>query len=170
MSKQPKEKSMIGIYFLLIMFLFYVFLFFLNNTLFYSSLNFFYKIIKQIFWIFFLVFFLMILTNYFFTKERILKYFSKGSGRKSWFLAIFLGILSAGPIYMWYPLLSEFKDKGMRMGLISCFLYNRAIKIPLLPLMVFYFSLEYALILLIVMIFASIVQGIVVEKIMGVGK
>jgi len=60
-------------------------------------------------------------------------------GIKKWIFVIIGGVLSTGAIYMWYPFLADLKDKGLNYGLISCFLYNRAIKIPLLPLMVFYF-------------------------------
>jgi len=112
----------------------------------------------------------MILTNYFFTPQTTLKYLGKSSTKKSWILVIIFGILSVGPIYMWYPLLAELKEKGMREGLIACFLYNRAIKIPLLPLMVFYFSLKFTAILLLIMIFFSVVQGILIEKINSGGK
>ncbi len=164
-KSQPSEKSRIGLYFMLIMFISYIILFFINNNLFYKSLNFFWKIIQNIWWVFILIFFLMVFTNYFFTNRIILKYLSKGSGKKSWFLVIIFGILSHGPIYMWYPLLAELQEKGMRPALIACFLYNRAIKIPLFPLMIIYFSLKYALVLLIVMIFISIINGTILEKI-----
>ncbi len=66
---------------------------------------------------------------------------------------------------MWYPLLSDLKDKGLNYGLISCFLYNRAIKIPLIPLAIIYFGFKYIFILTIVMIFISIIQGILIDKI-----
>ncbi|MEA2074619.1 MAG: hypothetical protein U9O85_02630 [Euryarchaeota archaeon] len=64
------------------------------------------------------------------------KYAGEGSGIKGWFLAISAGIISHGPIYIWYPLLKELRDRGMRSGLIAAFMYSRAIKIPLLPYIV----------------------------------
>ena len=80
------------------------------------------------------------------------------------------GILSSGPIYMWYPLLADLKHKGLSYGLIACFLYNRAIKIPLLPLAIIYFSWRYLFILTFVMIFMSILQGLIINKLMEVKK
>jgi len=77
-------------------------------------------------------------------------------------IALF-GILSHGPIYVWYPLLKDLKEHGMRTGLVTVFLYNRAIKIPLLPIMIFYFGISFVIILSIYMIIASIFQGKIIE-------
>jgi len=107
----------------------------------------------------------MALMNHFVTKEFIIKHFTKGSNARSWTFAIITGIFSMGPIYMWYPLLAEAKDKGISHGLIACFLYNRAIKIHLFPVAIFYFGIKYVLILLIVMVSMSIAQGIIINKI-----
>ena len=67
---------------------------------------------------------------------------------------------------MWYPLLAELKEKGIGYGYLATFLYNRAIKIPLLPIAIFYFGLKYVVILTIVMIFISIIQGIIINRIL----
>lgn len=92
----------------------------------------------------------------------------KDKGMKKWFFVIIGGILSSGPIYMWYPLLADLRNKGLNYGLIACFLYNRSIKIPLIPLAIIYFSWKYIIILLLVMILASIIQGIIINKLMEV--
>ena len=57
------------------------------------------------------------------------------------------------------------KKKGMKTSLAATFLYARAIKPALLPLMVFYFGLTYVIVLTVVMIIFSMVQGLIVEKI-----
>jgi len=132
-------------------------------------MNFFYDIILKIIPVFILVFILMAITNYFITPRFVIKHL-KEKGIKKWFFVIVGGILSTGPIYMWYPLLADLKNKGLDYGLIACFLYNRAIKIPLLPLAVIYFSWQYILVLSFVMIFASVVQGIIINKLMDVKK
>ena len=152
-------------YFLLIVVLAYVILFFINKELSFLSLNFFSNILIKIVPILVLVFILMSLVNYFFTSKFISKHLGE-KGIRKWIFVIVGGILSTGAIYMWYPLLADLKSKGLSYGLIACFLYNRAIKIPLLPLMIFYFSLQYVLILSFVMIFMSVVQGIIINKIM----
>jgi len=150
-------------YFLIVIGLIYFTLLIFKQDLFFSSLNFFGKILLKIIPIFILVFILMSLTNYFITPKFIMKHF-KEKGTKKWFFAIVGGILSVGPIYMWYPLLADLKNKGLSYGIMACFLYNRAIKIPLLPIAIFYFGWRYILILSFVMIFMSVTQGIVINK------
>ena len=59
--------------------------------------------------------------------------------------------------------LKQLQEQGMRTGLIAVFLYNRAIKIPLLPLMVYYFGLKFVIVLLFYMIIASLVEGKIIE-------
>jgi uncharacterized membrane protein YraQ (UPF0718 family) len=91
----------------------------------------------------------------------------KISGLKGWVFAVVFGFLSMGPVYMWYPLVEELKKQGLRYGLIAVFLYNRAIKIPFIPLMIFYFGVRYVFILFFVMIFMSLIQGVLIEKLMS---
>ena len=134
-----------------------------------SSLIFFYQLIYKMIPIFIFIFVLMTLSNYFITPEFIIKHL-KEKGIKKWFFMIVGGILSSGPIYMWYPLLADLKKKGLSYGLIACFLYNRAIKIPLLPLAIIYFSWQYILVLTIVMVVISVIQGILINKLMEVNK
>ena len=151
-------------YFLTAVAVIYAVVFFINKNSFFTAGNFFIKILKTIIPVFILVFILMTIINYFVTKKTIIKHFGEKSV-KAWFFAVVGGIISHGPIYMWYPLMSDAKEKGVNYGLISCFLYNRAIKIPLLPVIIFYFGIKYVLILLIVMIIMSVAQGIIINKI-----
>jgi uncharacterized membrane protein YraQ (UPF0718 family) len=116
-----------------------------------------------------LVFGVMFLTNLFFQSNRVVRFLGAGSGLKGWMLAIAGGIVSSGPIYMWYPLLSDLKEKGMKDSLIAAFLYNRAIKIPLLPMMVYYFGWNFALVLSIYMVLFSVADGVLVQSLVGKG-
>jgi uncharacterized membrane protein YraQ (UPF0718 family) len=74
-------------------------------------------------------------------------------------------MLSHGPIYIWYPLLEGLREQGMRSGLVAAFLYNRAIKLPHLPLMVYYFGTMFVVVLLMYMVIASIIMGKLIEMI-----
>jgi len=170
MKFKDKLKQLSGSwYFLIIIFLIYLLLFIFRQDLFSSSLNLFYDILLKIIPIFIIVFVLMTLSNYFITPKFVIKHL-KEKGIKKWFFVIIGGVLSSGPIYMWYPLLADLKNKGLNYGLIACFLYNRAIKIPLIPLAIIYFSWQYILILTIVMVIISIIQGILINKLMEVKK
>lgn len=106
----------------------------------------------------------MAFINYFITPKRIKKYIGHKTSLRSWFIAIITGIVSTGPIYMWYPMLRELRDKGIGNGFVATFLYNRAIKIPLIPMIIFYFGVKFTIILTIVMIIFSVIQGMIIEK------
>mgnify|MGYP006297313289 CR=1 FL=1 len=103
-------------------------------------------------------------SHYAVSPDLIATYLGSDSGAIGYLVAIGGGVLSHGPVYAWYTLLADLRERGMRDGLIAVFLYNRAIKIPLLPLFLYYFRLEYAVVLLGSMILASIVQGIAVDR------
>lgn len=167
MKKSEKSKS--GWYFLILVLGLYVLTFFLDSEKLIPAFEFFINMLKNIIPVFILIFILMSLINYFITPQKIKKYIGKGNSVKSWFVAIVTGILSTGPIYMWYPMLRDLRDKGVSNGFVATFLYNRAIKIPLLPLIILYFGLKFTIILTILMIIFSIIQGMIIEKI-GVEK
>jgi uncharacterized membrane protein YraQ (UPF0718 family) len=107
------------------------------------------------------------LSNYAVTPAAIATYLGADSGATGYVIAAVGGVLSHGPVYAWYSLLADLRDRGMRDGLIAVFLYNRAIKLPLLPLFVYYFRIEYAAVLLCTMVVASIVQGIAIERLLS---
>ncbi|MBA7715913.1 hypothetical protein ES703_124972 [subsurface metagenome] len=75
-----------------------------------------------------LVFVIMLLINLFLKPARIAKFLGKGSGVKGIALSAAAGIISTGPIYVWYPLLRDLKEKGAGESSIAIFLYNRAVK------------------------------------------
>lgn len=135
-------------------------------ALFKSALFEFAALAEKIISILVLVFALMFLSNLFLDPKKINKLVGESAGTKGWIMSVAGGILSTGPIYMWYPLLSDLKEKGMRDGFIAAFLYNRAVKIPLLPMMVYYFGLKFTVILTFYMILFSIINGVFVEKLL----
>jgi len=149
-------------YFFLIVFG-YLILFFINKNKFLESLNFFLKILLQIIPIMIIIFILMFLINYFIHPKKIIKFLGKKSGIKGWIIAIISGILSHGPLYLWYPMLGDLRKKGMKKSLIATFLYNKSIKIPLIPFLIYYFSITYAIIFIIVTIIFSIISGLTTE-------
>lgn len=164
------EKNYSGWYFLGVVVLIYFIILLVNLKAFMSSLIFFKNILITVLPVLFLIFILIALTNYFVKPKFLIKYLGKNSGIKGWIISIIAGIISSGPIYMWYPLLNDLQKQGVKSGLIATFLYNRAVKIPLLPLLIFYFGIIYSLVLMFVMIIVSVLQGIIIEKIMEVKK
>lgn len=110
----------------------------------------------------FLVFLLMAVMNYFLTPKIIASHLG-GQGVRKWLIAVIGGMLSVGPVYLWYPILADLKKQGLSGGWIACFLYSRAIKVPLLPLATYYFGWQYVVILTVVMVLASIVQAQIIN-------
>jgi uncharacterized membrane protein YraQ (UPF0718 family) len=159
-----------SLFFLGFVILMYVFLFFINKQKTYLAVTKSFNIFNEIYYVFILIFILIAFTNYIIKPKIISKYLGKKAGIKGWLISIITGILSTGPIYMWYPLLKNLKQRGARDAYIATFLYNRSIKLPILPIIIFYFSLKFVIVLLTVMIFVSVIQGIIVEKIVGGNK
>ena len=160
-KKQTKNLS--GVYFGIIVLLLYGVLFLcypqkIQQAL-WASGSLFIRILP----IFSLVILSMAIINYLLTPKMIASSVGQGAGMKGWILVIGTGILSHGPVYAWYPVLQDLKQHGMRNGLIAAFLYNRAIKIPLLPMMVYYFGLPFVTVLLVWMILTSIVEGTIID-------
>jgi uncharacterized membrane protein YraQ (UPF0718 family) len=153
------------LYFLVSVIFLYLLLFFFEPESVYNSLKVTGNIFIQIIPVLLSVILFMALIDYFLHPITIAKYVGKESGIIGWFLAVSTGIISHGPIYIWYPLLKDLRDQGMRSGLIAAFLYSRAIKIPLLPLMVYYFGLLFVVVLLSYIVIASLIEGQIIELI-----
>lgn len=167
---KTSEQSRTGWYFLLVVIAIYIVVFLVKADAIMPSLKFFASIIQKIIPVFIFIFILLVVMNWLVKPEKIIKHLGKDAGIKGWFYSIIGGIISTGPIYMWYPLLSELQKHKIRQGYVAAFLYNRAVKPALLPLFIYYFGVVYAVVLTIVMIAASVLQGIIVEKIMEVKK
>ena len=162
-EKKREGGKYYGFYFLVAVIFLYFLLFFSDPEGAYNSLKVSGDILIRIIPVLFLVILFMALINYFLHPKTVAKYAGEGSGIKGWFLAISAGIISHGPIYVWYPLLKELRDRGMRSGLIAAFLYSRAIKIPLLPLLVYYFGALFVVVLLPYIVIASLIEGEIIE-------
>ncbi|MCW9046669.1 MAG: permease [Gammaproteobacteria bacterium] len=135
-----------------------------------EAFNLFTRVFNQVYPVLGLVFLLLLAANLLLEPKRIKRYLGKGSGLKGWSIAIAGGVLSIGSIYPWYAMLSELQKKGMRTELLSAFLYSRAIKLPMLPLMIHYFGAIYTLLLCLYIIVFSIINGILLEKLTVSGK
>jgi len=113
------------------------------------------------------VFTFMVLINLFLKSSVLIKYMGRGSGVKGWLVAIITGVVSMGAIYVWFPLLRDMMDKGVKPGLVATFLYNRGIKLTWLPLMVLYFGMKYVVVLTLVTVLVSVLQGMILDFFVG---
>ena len=105
------------------------------------------------------VFILLVVFNLFLNPAHIIKFFGKKSGIKGIILSSTAGIISMGPVYAWYPLLRELREKGAANSLTAIFINSRAVKPFLLPVMISYFGLKYVIVLTVVTMTGTIVAG-----------
>ena len=95
--------------------------------------------------------------------RKLTAFLSELAGWKLMLGSITAGIISMGPIYMWYPLLARLKKKGLKSRYIAAFLYARAVKLPLLPVFAFYFGWPFALAFSAVVACSAVVVGYATE-------
>lgn len=166
-NKEKKKRAWGGFIFLGSVAVLYLILFFIipDKTL--NSLKTSGNILIKLIPVLLLVILIMGLLDYFLRPKSISKHLGKESGIKGWAIALTAGTLSHGPIYAWYPLLRELKKQGMRTGLMVVFLYNRAIKIPLLPVLIAFFGIKFTIVLLIWTILASLIEAKIMEMLEG---
>jgi uncharacterized membrane protein YraQ (UPF0718 family) len=161
---REKGKSFGGFFFMLAVMALYVVVFFLNEELARDALDQAGKLLSSLAPVLVLVFVMLFLANLLIRPVWVRKHIGQYSGLKGWAVALVSGMLSVGPVYAWYALLRDLREKGMRSGLIAVFLYSRAIKLPLLPLMIHYFGLAYTLLLIAYLLLFSLLNGVAMEK------
>jgi len=166
-KKNKAKKNLFGISFLLIILCVYALLFMMNSLAFYQSVQYVGNVLYTLIPVLILVFLIMSIFHYYLKPKTISKYLGADAGWKGWFLSTVFGIFSHGSIYMWYPLFQQFHQKGMSYGFISVFLYNRSVKIPLLPALILYFGLSYTIVLLVWMIIAGLLEGKIINVLMN---
>lgn len=128
-----------------------------------SSGNVFFTIVKPLA----LVFVVMVILNVVVKPAQIARFLGKGAGIKGITLSAAAGIISMGPIYAWYPLLKKLREEGAGNAPIAIFLYNRAVKPFLLPVMIAYFGWAYVAILTALTVLVSMAFGYSMSIIMG---
>jgi uncharacterized membrane protein YraQ (UPF0718 family) len=107
-----------------------------------------------------IVFALIFLFELFLNPRRVEAYLGATSGLWGWAVAVGAGILATGPVYAWYALIGELRAKGMKASLAAAFLYARAVKFPLLPLLIHYFGLTYTVVLSVYLVIAAVLSGL----------
>jgi uncharacterized membrane protein YraQ (UPF0718 family) len=112
-----------------------------------------------------LVFALLFVFDRLLSPQRVARHLGRPGGTRGWLIALVAGILSAGPIYPWYALLAELRNKGMSASTAAVFLYARAIKLPLLPLLFHYFGSAYSVVLSLYLTVFALLSGLVMERI-----
>jgi uncharacterized membrane protein YraQ (UPF0718 family) len=105
----------------------------------------------------------MFLFNLFVTPKTLVKHMGDSTKKRGWIISIVAGVASSGPVYMWFPLVKNLRDHGVKNSFLTTFLYSRAVKIPLLPMMVYYFGLPYTIIVTSLILIFSVINGLLVS-------
>ena len=163
-KNKKNSNSSVSLIVLALISLGYVILYFSNGALFQKSMGKFLTLIIQIAPFLLIVFVVMFFNFWFMKPEIVKKHLGEQSGLKGYIYAILAGIISVGSVYVWYPLLKDLRKSGMSEKLIAVFIYNRSIKLHLLPLMILYFGLAFTSALTVVTILFSLVIGLLVQK------
>ncbi len=156
--------------FLLIVIVVYIVLYFVKKDKTLESLRHFGKNTLMIIPIFIFVILLTATINYFYPKDKIAKMLKGKAKHKTYLISLLAGIISHGPIFAWYPLLKNMKDKGLSNGAIVIFTYGKAIKLSLLPVMIGFFGQLYTIIFMLYIAIAALVQGYIYDKFFGKDK
>ena len=164
--KSPKNKKKFqfkGLKLLGIVVLLYAIAFLLDPHRGGMSLEGFWHVVKTLIPILAVVIVLTAMMNFWFDPKDLAKHLGQESGIRGWLIALAAGVVSHGPMYAWYPMIQDLREKGARDGLIVAFFYARAVKLFLLPMMAAYFGLTFTVVLTILILAAAWGQGIVMN-------
>lgn len=162
--KKDKKFQFKGLKLLAIVVIIYIVLFFVNSDKTILALNKALSTLLTILPIFAIIIILTALINFFVSPKSIAKHLGEDSGIKGYLIALIAGILSHGPMYAWYPMIEDLKKHSVKSGIIVTFFYARGLKLPMLPIMVVYFGLLFTVIISILIIIFSLLQGWFVDK------
>ncbi len=160
MKKPEKPFAFRGKYLFLTVLLFYSVLFLVNSQSALLAIQKSWDVLTKILPILALVIFFTALINYFFKPRQIAIHLGQDSGINGWLWALASGVISHGPMYAWYSLLEDLRSHGMKDELIVVFFASRAIKVPLLPVMVDYFGLLFTILISFYMLLGALLQGL----------
>jgi len=105
------------------------------------------------------VFGVLVALNLFVRPASVARWVGRGSGGKGVGLSTLAGVLSMGPIYAWYPLLSDLRGKGAGDFHLANFLGCRGVKPFLLPLMIYYFGWAFTVVVNVLLVAGALVTG-----------
>ena len=154
-----KEQAFKGVKFLMLVVFLYILLYFVDAPKTLDSLKYFFKNSIKILPVFLLVILLTALINYYFPKERIGQMLQGKPRWQTYVFSLLAGIISMGPVFAWYSLLKNLKDKHLEEGTLVTFFYGKSIKLTLLPIMIGFFGQLFSIIFMVYIAIAALLQG-----------
>jgi len=167
MEKKEKKKNSGTRKFLSFVALVFLLFLFLEPTILMAALINTFILLFKVFPVLVLAFIVNYFINRFIKEETLKRHLGFDSGIKGYFYAIAAGILIGGPPYILFPMLGEFKKSGVKDSLLATFLFNRNVKIPFIPVVIFYFGVTYTIVISVLLILFSIINGLLVGRIVN---
>ncbi len=110
-----------------------------------------------------IAFVIMFVLNMFVKPAHVTRLLGKGARAKGVVISALAGMVSTGPIYAWYPLLKDLREKGASEFHVANFLSHRAVKPFLLPVMVLYFGWMFTLVFNVLIVAGALLTALVVS-------
>ena len=130
-----------------------------------------YNLFKELIFILPAVMVLMGLFSVWVSKETVVKYLGHASGIKGLGLALFVGMMPTGPLYVAFPMASMLLKKGARVANIIIFLSAWAcIKLPQELVELRFMGFNFMIIRLSFTIVMVVVMGLLIERIDRLSK
>lgn len=121
--------------------------------------------VNQILLVLVIVFIFMFVLNLILEKDIIKNKIKNSKSSTKYIFSIIWWIFSTGPVYLWYPFLKQLHDNWLNYWHLASFIYARAVKIPFLIIMIFYFWLKYTIIFNITLVLLALIVWILTNLI-----
>ena len=106
---------------------------------------------------------MMVVLNRFLSPAVVTLFLGRNAGIKGVFLSSLAGILSMGPVYAWYPLLKNLRDKGATDFHLANFIGNRSVKPVLLPVLIIYWGWYFTSLFVLVSLVGALIVACIVS-------
>ena len=106
---------------------------------------------------------MMVVLNRFLSPAVVTLFLGRNAGLKGIFLSSLAGILSMGPVYAWYPLLKNLRDKGATDFHLANFIGNRSVKPVLLPVLIVYWGWYFTSLFVLVSLAGALIAACIVS-------
>lgn len=159
-----KDKYWFNYLFLFWVIFLYIFIWLFNINYIIDCLWYFLNIfIKQIIPLLLIVYIFIFIFNIIIKNDYIKNKIEKSSTITKYVIVILLWIISTWPVYMWFPMLKKLHEHGIKYEHIASFIYARAIKIPFLAAMFFYFWIKYTILFNWTILFLAILIWLIIN-------
>ncbi|MCD6419370.1 MAG: hypothetical protein J7L41_01475 [Synergistetes bacterium] len=151
---------------------FFVLLLYISLSLFYPGK------VQQAFWVGIGLFFKMLpifasvvlfstFLGVFLSPKFIQRFVGKDSGIKGIIIAVILGTVIVGPMWVMFPMFKTFMEKGARVAVVVALVGTFAVKTPWLPYAATFLGWEFVIVSVVLIVCYAVVSGLAMERLLG---